>query len=61
MNLVSNQETVFFIWEDKEFEGVIEKEYEYSFLISVHNPTEDMVTKYTNRMIVSKKVCRIAK
>ncbi|KAF1297713.1 DUF2187 domain-containing protein [Enterococcus sp. JM4C] len=58
---MNNQETVFFIWEDEEYEGVVEKEYEYSFLISVHNPTDDMVAKYTNRMIVSKKVCRVTK
>ncbi|MGM0124409.1 hypothetical protein IGI37_001786 [Enterococcus sp. AZ194] len=55
---MNNQEIIHFVWEDNEYEGIIEKEYEYSFLIHVHNPTAEMVAKYTNRMIVSKKVCR---
>lgn len=46
-----------FIWENMEFSGLIEKEYENSYLITVTNPSDEIRTKYNNRMIVSKKKC----
>ncbi|MHC5248156.1 hypothetical protein [Enterococcus sp. HY326] len=39
--------------------GYIEKEYENSYLVHVNDPSADMVEKYTNRMIVSKKNCEL--
>ncbi|RSU12491.1 DUF2187 domain-containing protein [Vagococcus acidifermentans] len=48
-----------FSWEDKTYEGFIEKEYENSYLIDVTNPSEEMADKYLGRLVVSKKNCQL--
>ncbi|MGX7351144.1 hypothetical protein RU97_GL000144 [Enterococcus canis] len=50
--------TVSFSWEDQEYQGIIEKEYENAYLLEVIAPSDEMYEKFTNRMIVSKKECR---
>lgn len=39
--------------------GYIEKEYENSYLVCIDDPSPEMLEKYTNRMVVSKKNCAI--
>lgn len=46
-----------FVWENMEFDGQIEKEYENSYLVTVTNPSDEIRTKYNNRMVISKKKC----
>ncbi|RST98721.1 DUF2187 domain-containing protein [Vagococcus vulneris] len=48
-----------FKWQNEEFKGTIEKEYENSFLISVSNPNEELRDKYLNRIVISKKECLV--
>ncbi|OTN76706.1 hypothetical protein A5886_001784 [Enterococcus sp. 8G7_MSG3316] len=50
--------TIFFTWEGKTYEAVIEREYENSVLVQVNKPSTEMLEKFTNRMIVSKKNCQ---
>ncbi len=46
-----------FEWQGSQFEGIIEKEYDNSFLISVSNPNFEIKDKYLGRMVISKKTC----
>ncbi|WP_430609298.1 DUF2187 domain-containing protein [Enterococcus sp. DIV0876] len=50
--------TIFFTWEGKTYEAVIEREYENSVLVQVNEPSSEMLEKFTNRMIISKKNCQ---
>lgn len=50
--------TIFFTWEGKKYQGIIEREYENSVLVQVTDPSAEMLDKFTNRMIVSKKICQ---
>jgi len=47
--------TVSFDWRGSQFEGIIEKEYENSYLIEVLNPSTEITDKYLGRLIISKK------
>lgn len=47
-----------FDWQGSQFEGIIEKEYENSVLVSVLNPTSEVKEKYLGRVVVSKKTCQ---
>ncbi len=52
--------TVIFEWEQAFFKGMVEKEYENSFLINVSEPScSEIKEKFANRMIISKKNCEI--
>lgn len=46
-----------FDWQGSQFEGIIEKEYENSFLINVTNPNFEITDKYLGRIVISKKTC----
>lgn len=48
---------IIFKWQNKQFYGWVEKEYQNSFLINVTNPNKELITKYAKRIIISKKVC----
>ena len=48
---------IIFKWQNKQFYGWVEKEYQNSFLINVTNPNKELITKYAQRIIISKKVC----
>ncbi|HCE13490.1 MULTISPECIES: hypothetical protein [unclassified Enterococcus] len=50
--------TIFFTWEGKTYEAVVEREYENSVLVQVNEPSSEMLEKFTNRMIISKKKCQ---
>lgn len=52
---MTQERKIQFNWEHEHFIGLIEKEYENSYLVVVTNPTPNMEEKYTNRMIISKK------
>jgi len=58
VELLETKSSVTFTWENKAFDGVIEQEYENSFLVQVANPSKEMIEKYNGRMIVSKKICK---
>lgn len=47
-----------FDWQGSQLEGIIEKEYENSVLVSVLNPTSEVKEKYLGRVVVSKKTCQ---
>lgn len=55
---MKQQANVIFKWQDEQFSGWIEKEYQNSFLINVTNPNEELETKYAKRIIISKKACQ---
>lgn len=48
---------IIFKWQNEQFYGWVEKEYQNSFLINVTNPNKELITKYAKRIIISKKVC----
>jgi hypothetical protein len=50
--------TVNFTWEGKVYTGKVEREYENSVLVQVKEPSEEMLEKFNNRMIISKKQCQ---
>lgn len=54
---MSQQIGITFTWENEVYQGVIEKEYENSYLISVNNPNQELVDKYNGRIVISKKKC----
>lgn len=56
---MSYEQQVSFSFEKNIYAGHIEKEYENSYLVVVSNPTKDMKEKYTDRMIISKKDCKL--
>ncbi|MBR8700092.1 DUF2187 domain-containing protein [Enterococcus casseliflavus] len=49
--------TIFYMGRQK-YQGIIEREYENSVLVQVTDPSAEMLDKFTNRMIVSKKICQ---
>ncbi|AQP53433.1 DUF2187 domain-containing protein [Vagococcus penaei] len=51
---------ILFKWQNEEFEGNIEKEYDHSYLISVANPNEELRDKYLSRIVISKKACQLS-
>ena len=55
---METQTNVTFKWEDVTLTGLIEKEYENSFLIQVASPSEEILDKFNGRMVISKKVCQ---
>ncbi|MGK0551580.1 hypothetical protein ACSFB8_05360 [Enterococcus faecalis] len=57
---MEDERKVTFIWDKICYSGLIEKEYENSYLVVVTNPSPDMEEKYTTRMVISKKVCEPA-
>ncbi|MFD2729082.1 DUF2187 domain-containing protein [Enterococcus camelliae] len=54
---MSQQIGITFTWENEVYQGVIEKEYENSYLISVNNPNQELIDKYNGRIVISKKKC----
>ena len=50
--------TIFITGDGKKYQGIIEREYENSVLVQVTDPSAEMLDKFTNRMIVSKKICQ---
>lgn len=52
---METQTNVTFKWENATLLGLIEKEYENSFLIEVKEPSEEIIEKYNGRMVVSKR------
>lgn len=56
--VMETQTNVTFKWENATLLGLIEKEYENSFLIEVKEPSEEIIEKYNGRMVVSKKICQ---
>lgn len=54
---METQTNVTFKWENITLFGLIEKEYENSFLIQVTDPSAEIVEKYNGRMVISKKIC----
>ncbi|EOT47534.1 MULTISPECIES: hypothetical protein [Enterococcus] len=54
---MENQVQIAFTWENETFQGLIEKEYENSYLIHVQNPNDELVEKYNGRIVISKKKC----
>lgn len=55
---METQTNVTFKWENITLFGLIEKEYENSFLIQVKEPSAEIVEKYNGRMVISKKICQ---
>ena len=50
--------TITFTWEGKVYAGKVEREYENSVLVQVTDPSEEMLEKFNDRMIISKKQCQ---
>ncbi|WP_195493277.1 DUF2187 domain-containing protein [Enterococcus gallinarum] len=50
--------TITFTWEVKVYAGKVEREYENSVLVQVTDPSEEMLEKFNDRMIISKKKCQ---
>ena len=50
--------TITFTWEGKVYAGKVEIEYENSVLVQVTDPSEEMLEKFNDRMIISKKKCQ---
>ena len=46
--------TITFTWEGKVYAGKVEREYENSVLVQVTDPSEEMLEKFNDRMIISK-------
>lgn len=55
---MAQERRISFRWEKSNYMGYVEKEYENAYLVVVSDPSPDMVEKYTNRMIISKKSCQ---
>lgn len=53
------EKKISFHFEQENYLGYVEKEYENSYLVVVSDPTPDMKEKYTDRMIISKKNCEV--
>ncbi|KAF1305262.1 DUF2187 domain-containing protein [Enterococcus saccharolyticus] len=49
---------VTFKWENHTLIGIIEREYENSFLIQVNEPSKEIMEKFNGRMVISKKQCK---
>lgn len=57
--MMEQKTNVSFKWHDQTFKGQVEREYQNAFLINVIEPYDkEIVEKYANRVVVSKKVCR---
>ena len=50
--------TITFTWVGKVYAGKVEREYENSVLVQVTDPSEEMLEKFNDRMIISKKKCQ---
>lgn len=51
--------TVTFKWKGQSYSGVVEREYDNSYLIQVANACEEIAEKYKNRLVISKKNCQL--
>lgn len=58
MSVVFGQKVIINI-EEAKHRGYIEKEYENSYLVCIDDPSPEILEKYTNRMVVSKKNCAV--
>lgn len=54
---MSQQTVISFTWENAVYNGIVEKEYENSYLINVSNPNQELTEKYNGRIVISKKNC----
>lgn len=56
---MEDAQSVYFSWNEHDYQGYVEKEYDNSYLIVVQNPCSEITSKFMDRMIISKKLCTV--